>query len=105
MADQKQKNIIESLQTLVEEQKKLTRGGGYDSARLEQLGRQTDVLVRKIAQTKILQQERFKGEREKLQQTYNELCLAIKAEQKHIKDGIEKVRKGKKTVSIYQKNL
>jgi hypothetical protein len=105
MAEEKQENILKGLQNLLEEQIKLTRGGNYDSVRLDQLNKQADVLVRRIAQTKLLQQDGFKGQKEKLRKTYDDLYLAIKAEQKQIAENLNKIRKGKKTISVYQKNI
>jgi len=105
MTEQKQKNLIESLQRLIDEQLKLMRQGSCDSARLEQIERQTDVLAGRIAQAKIFEQEKFTADRQKMQRTYNELCLAIRAEQEQVKEAIETVRKGKKAISVYQKNL
>lgn len=105
MTGEKQENILEGLQNLLEEQIKLTRSGNYDSVRLDQLNRQVDVLVRRIAQMKLLQQDRFKSHKDKLQKTYDDLYLAIKAEQKQIAENLNKIRKGKKTISVYQKNI
>jgi SMC interacting uncharacterized protein involved in chromosome segregation len=105
MNGENQENVLKGLQNLLEEQIKLTRRGNCDSVRLDQLNRQADVLVRKIAQTKLLQQDRFKSHKDKLQKAYNDLYLAVMAEQKQIAENLSKIRKGKKAVGIYQKNL
>jgi hypothetical protein len=105
VTEERQINILRGLQKLLEKQIELIRRGGSSSVRLEQLNRQADVLVESIARLKLLQQDRFRGNKENLRKTYNELCLAIKAEQKQITESLGKVRKGKKTIGVYQKNM
>ena len=105
MTEERQINILRGLQRLLEKQIELTRTGGSSSVRLEQLNRQAGVLVESIARLKMLQQDRFSEHKEKLQKTYDELCMAIKAEQKQITENLGKVRKGKKAISVYQKNI
>jgi hypothetical protein len=105
VTEERQANILQGLQNLLEKQIELTRRGGSDSARFEHLNKQADVLVKWIAQSKILRQDRFGGNKEKLARTYDELCLAIKAEQREIAESLGKVRKGRKTISAYKQNL
>jgi hypothetical protein len=105
MAEEGQINILDGLQRLLDEQVELARRGNSDSARFEQINRQADVLARKIAQVKMLRQERFGERKGKLRKTYDDLCLAIMAEQKQTAEDLDKIRKGKKTVGVYQKNL
>lgn len=102
---EKGKNFVTGLQKLIEEQIVLIRKGKDDTVRLEQLSRQADVLTRKIAQMKILDEPDMQDSKSELRKAFEALALAISAEQKQITDSLKKIRKVRKTIGAYKQNL
>ena len=105
MVEENHKNLVKALRNLIEKQTELTRKGSFDSAVIEQLRKQADVLVRKISQAGIIDSPEFKDLRAKLESSYKNLCLALKDRKNAANEELARLRKGKKTIHTYRNNI
>jgi len=96
-------HLLDELQKMLEKQKELVHQGGIIDS--ERLSAQASRLVGKIVQAGILELSEFKNRREHLQKLYQDLCLAITTECADIAEKLSQVRKGKKIIQIYRKNI
>jgi hypothetical protein len=99
----KQIYLLDDLQILLERQIKLACQSNISD--VEVLSKQTDCLVKEISQIGILQQASFKGRRKKLQQLYDRLYLVISTQKAETAEHLSCVRKGKKAIETYRKNI
>jgi hypothetical protein len=97
--------MLDELQSLLEEQIKLTRRGNPASKRIEVLSKQADSLVGRIVQSGILESAEFKNRREHLKKLYDTLHLAITAQKADTSAKLNQVRRGKKTIEAYRSNI
>ena len=95
-------HLLDDLQSLLEEQTKLTRQGKIGDVEL--LGEQISSVVERIAETGILELPKFKNRRAQLHRLYADLRLAITAQQADITQRLRHVRKGKRTIRTYRGN-
>jgi hypothetical protein len=102
MSTDKQIQLLDDLQVLLEKQIELARENNVSS--VEVLSRQADSLVEEITQTGILKLPEFRNRREHLRKLYDSLCLAVTAQRADVSEKLSRVRKGKKTVEIYRSN-
>ena len=98
-------HLLDELQNLLIKQIELAHQGNPDNRHVEPLSKQTGLLVEKISQEKILELPEFKNRREHLQKLYQHLCLVVTAQKAETAEEIRRVRKGKKTIEIYYKNI
>ena len=103
MSTDEQIHLLDDLQSLLEEQIKLTRQGNISG--VEVLSRQADSLVKEIAQTRILELPGFEDQQQRLRRLYDSLCLAITARKSGIAEELSRLRRGRKTVEIYRNNI
>jgi len=103
MSTDKKTHLLDDLQSLLEKQMELAQQDNISG--VEVLSKQANFLVRKIAQTGILELREFKKRRERLQKLYDSLLLAITAQRAEVAGEISRVRKGKKTIEAYHSNI
>jgi len=103
MSTEKQTHLLDDLQDLLEKQIELAQQGNISG--VEVLSKQANSLVRKIAQTRILELCEFENRREQLQKLYQNLCLALTAQQAETAGELSRVRKGRKTIEAYRNNI
>ncbi len=103
MSTDKQTHLLDDLQSLLEKQIELAQQGNISG--VEVLSKQANSLVRKIAQTRILELREFKNRREQLQKLYDSLLLAITAQRAEAAGELNRVRKGRKTIETYRNNI
>jgi len=96
-------HLLDELQSLLEAQIELVHQGGVIDS--ERLSTQAGRLVEKIAQAGILELSEFKSRRNRLQKLYQELHLALSVQKADIAEKLSHVRKGKKIIQIYRKNI
>jgi len=96
-------HLLGELQSLLEKQIELARQGNINE--IEVLSRQADSLVGKISRSGILESNEFKSQLERLRKLYQDLRLALTAQQDGTAKELSRVRKGKKTVATYRGNL
>jgi hypothetical protein len=87
----------------LEKQTKLARQGKIGDVEL--LSRQASSVVKRLAETGILELPEFRNRRRRLQESYKELRLTITAQQADITERLNHVRRGKKAVGIYRGNI
>jgi hypothetical protein len=95
--------LLSDLQSLLERQIELARQGNISD--VEVLSKQANSVVEGIVQTGILGLAEFKNRREQLQKLYRDLCLALTAQRADSSEKLSRVRKGKKTIETYRKNI
>ena len=94
---------INDLQSLLEKQISLARQGKLNEVGL--LSDQADSLIGKIVQSGILKTAEYKSQYEELRKLYQELCLALTAQQVETAKELRRVHKGKKTIGTYRSNF
>ncbi len=105
MSTNKQINLLDDLQSLLEKQIELAQQGNAAGSRLETLNEQTDSLIGQIVQTGTIESTEFKKRQKHLQKLYKELCLALTAAKADTAEKITHVRKGRKTIGTYRNNI
>ncbi len=96
-------HLLDELQNLLEQQIGFARQGNLNE--IEALSKQASSLVRKIARSGILESREFKSQREQLRKSYQDLCLALTAQQAENAKELSRVRRGKKTIATYSGNI
>ncbi len=96
-------HLLDELQNLLEKQIDLARQGNINE--IEVLSKQVSSLVGEIARSGVLESSEFKSQREKLRKLYQDLCLALTAQQAETTEELSRVRKGKKTIATYRGNI
>jgi len=103
MSIDKQINLLDELQSLLEKQIEMTRQGSIID--IERLGSQISGLVEKITQAGILERVEFENRRERLQKLYKELHLVLTVNKADTAEKLGRIRKGKKLLAAYSRNL
>jgi hypothetical protein len=96
-------HLLEELQNLLEKQIEFARQGNINE--IEFLSKQASSLVEKIARSGLVESSEFKSQREQLRKLYQDLCLALTAQQAETAEELSRVRKGKKTIATYRSNI
>lgn len=96
-------HLLDELQNLLEKQIELARQGNINE--IEVLSKQASSLVGKIARSGVLESSEFKSQREQLRKLYQDLCLSLTAQQAENSTELSRVRKGRKAIETYHKNV
>ena len=104
MSTNKDISMLDELQSLLEQQLKLTHQGNSAGEQIEILCRQADCLVKEITQAGILDQPEFESQKKKLKKTYKALHLALTAQKANVAEKLSQVRRGKKIIATYRGN-
>lgn len=99
----RQAHLLDELQSLLERQIELAHKGNIAEAEL--LGKKADGLVRKIAQTGLLERRENGNRRDLLRRLYEELRLTIATRSADVAEKLIQVRKGKRTVGAYRSTI
>ena len=94
---------LEELLNLLEKQIGFARQGNVNE--IEALSQKSSSLVGKIARSGILESPEFKMQRELLRKLYQDLYLALTAQQADNAKELSRVRWGKKTIAAYGGNI
>ena len=94
---------LDKLQKLLAKQIGLARQGNVNE--IEALSKQSNSLVGKIARSGILESPEFTSQRELLRKLYQDLYLALTAQQAENAKELSRVRRGKKTIATYSGNI
>ena len=105
MSNDGQKDMLDELLNLLEQQIELVHQGNSSGGRFEALSSRADSLVREIAEMKILQLEEMKEQRMKLGKSYDRLRLALTAQKDDVADKLSQLRRGRKTIGTYRDNI
>ena len=98
-----QKQLLDELQILLEKQIEFARQSNINE--IEVLSKQAGSLVGKIARPGVFESSEFISQREQLRKLYQDLCLALTAQQAETTKELSRVRKGKKTIAAYRDNI
>ena len=96
-------HLLNELQSLLEKQIELARHGNINE--IEVLSKRASSLVGKIARSGVLESSEFTSQCEQLRKLYQDLCLALTAQQSETAKELSRVRKGKKTIETYRSNI
>ena len=94
---------LDELRNMLEKQIGLARQGNVKE--IEALSKQTSSIVGKIAKSGILELPEFNSQRKLLRKLYQDLYLALTAQQAENNKELSRVRKGKKTITKYGGNI
>jgi hypothetical protein len=94
--------LMDELQSLLEEQLQLAHRGASTNEQFGVLTDKAGSLVKRIAQFGPGGSEEYQPKFEKLRQLYNALCLTLVAEKANVCEELSRLRKGKKTLSVYR---
>ena len=94
---------LDELRNLLEKQIGYARQGNISE--IEALSEQANSLVGKIARSGILELPESKMQREFLRKLYQDLYLALTAQQADTAKDLRRIRRGKKTVATYGGNI
>ena len=97
------KTCLDELQNMLKNQITLARQGNVNE--IEALSKKASFLVGKIAKLGILESPECKSQRESLRKLYQELYLALTAQQAENTKELNRVRRGKKTIATYGGNI
>lgn len=103
MSRDKRMDLLDDLQNLLEKQIVLAHQGNISD--VEIVSKQAGRLVEEITQSGVVELDEFKKRRKQLRKLYEELCLAVTAQKADLTEKLSRVRKGKKTVKTYRKNV
>ena len=95
--------LVAGLENILEKQLKLMRTS-RDKAALDLAGQTTD-FVDIIGQKEILKNDKFATQRKNIQRLYKELTLATAERKLSVSSELNKIRKGKKSVGAYKKEI
>ncbi len=96
-------HLLNELQSLLEKQIELARQGNINE--IEVLSKQASSLAGEITRSGVLESSEFKSQHEQLRKLYQDLCLALTAQQVETAEELSRVRKGKKTIETYRNNI
>ncbi len=96
-------HLLDELQSLLEKQIEMARKGNIN--KIEVLSNQAGSLMGKITWPGILESAEFRSRREQLRKLYQNLCLALTAQQTETAGKLSQVRRGKKTIDVYRNNI
>ena len=94
---------LDELRHLLEKQIGLARQGNVNA--IEALSKQSNSLVGKIARSGILESPESKMQRELLRKLYQDLYLALTAQQAENVKELCRIRMGKKSIKTYRNNI
>ncbi|MHC4498493.1 MAG: hypothetical protein ACYS21_05195 [Planctomycetota bacterium] len=103
MSVEEQEHPLDKLQNLLEKQIEAAQEGNLTNVEL--LSKQADSLVGQIARSDILRHSELRGRREQLQKLYDNLCLAITAQRGDLSEKLSRIRKARKTLETYHRNI
>jgi len=96
-------HLLDELQSLLGKQIELARQGNINE--IEVLSKQASFLVGKIARSGVLESSEFKSQHEQLRKLYQNLCLALTAQQAETAEELSWIRKGRKTIETYRSSI
>ena len=95
--------LLGELENLVGKQIEHARRGSY--GKLLQLAGQCETLVAKIKQADLLEKSEHKGNYHRLSKLYKNLHLLLSAQQNAATEQLNRIRKGKKMLCVYQSSF
>ncbi len=103
MSLQRRKSLVNTLQNLLKQQIDFARQGQIST--VQELSTKTSFVAEQIAIEKILEMDEFKIYKKQLQKAYEDLSMALKVQKNDVAEKVSQIKKGKKTVRAYKKNI
>jgi hypothetical protein len=103
MSSDDEAQLLEELENLLKKQIELARRGGL--ALVEQLALQGESLARKISDVGVLDRPEHLAQRAELDRLYKELFVVLAGDKSATSHQIERLRRGKRTLEVYRKNI
>jgi hypothetical protein len=103
MVEDNRTQLVHELQALLNKQIELARDSS--AGRVVALSDRAESLAQEIAQAGFLQLPEFKEQRERLQESYAGLSLALAVQKAETAENLSLVRKVKRTVATYGDNI
>lgn len=105
MKTQEKLDLVDCLKNLLKEQIELSRQGSPAGEPIIALSERSDCLVKQIQQTGILEEPEMKRQKKQIEELYNCLYLSLSAQKAEVKDSLNLIRKGRKTVEMYRNHI
>jgi len=102
MCVENQIHLLDELQNLLEKHLRLARQGNVGD--IKTISRQAE-LIEKIVSEGVFESDEFENRKERLQKLYRELNIALAAQKGDVAEKLEQVRKGRKIVGAYRRNI
>ncbi len=96
-------STAERLESLLKRQLALARKGNI--AEMEVLAKKAHDLVEQISGSEFLAKPQFKQRRERLEQIYGDLCLALSLQMNDVSQALGRIHKGKRIMMLYRDNI
>ncbi len=99
-----QVRLLDELHSVLTNQLQLARQGNSTNKQFGVLTSKASALVKEIERTGILDRNELRYRRETLRKRYENLCLIVAAQKANVCRELSRIRKGKKTISVYRTN-
>ena len=99
-----QVRLVDELKSVLTDQLQLARQGNSTNKQFGVLTSKASALVKEIERTGILDRNELRYRRETLRKRYENLCLIVAAQKANVCRELSRIRKGKKTISVYRTN-
>ena len=103
MRTDKQNQLLEELQRLLNEQNNLARQGKL--RRVQALCERTGGLIEELSRSGILESEEFAPQRRQLADMYENLRLTLSDQRDQAGKELDRIRKGTKTIGVYRDSI
>jgi hypothetical protein len=97
------KSAVDELEELLREQLGLARKGNINE--MEILADKTHKLIKQISESKFIAGRQFKERRNNLERLYSQICLALSVQMDDVSQALDKIYRGKKTITLYRDNI
>ena len=103
MRDDRQSQLLNKLQRLLDEQNDLARQGKIGETQV--LCERTSSVVEEISRAGILELDEFADERKRLAQSYENLRLVLCDQKDEVCRELNRIRKGRRTIGVYRDSI
>ena len=103
MRTDKQNQLLEELQRLLNEQNNLARQGKL--RRVQALCERAGGLIEELSRSDILESEEFAPQRRQLADMYENLRLTLSDQRDQTAKELDRIRKGRKTIGVYRDSI
>ncbi len=98
-------HLLDELEGVLKKQLELAHQADAASEKFDALTSRADLLVRRITSLGAQDWGGLRSRYGQLQRLYKALCLVVAAEKADVSEELARIRKGRKTIGMYRRNL
>lgn len=98
-------HLLDELESVLKKQLELAHQGDSTSEQFSVLTAKADSLVAKVRSLGVVDSGAFRYRCEQLRELYEKLCLVVAAERAEVREGLGRIRKGRKMIALYHQNV